>query len=300
MIHSFSAADPNDPATIAGRWLANGAFVYFGSMNEPFLQSFRPPALVAALIAEGVPLGAAIRRSPPEPFGQPWRLVYLGDPLYRLQPGRSPAAAARRRGPRWPPGPPTSKSGSPTPRRPSRSRLNWALKAAIYRLQHPARPQRQVDLPAVLLGDRPRSARRPTPADPRRPPDRHPPPGATARPARCSTGSRGSPPSERSPVVRRTLESLQMATLQRHVAARDFTRAAVVWSEVLDAEPDPALPANLASRASPPWPTRPPAASTGAHGSGRQGAGSTIARRWSRSSRRRSRTSSNNSPTASK
>ena len=28
MIHSFSAADPTDPATIAGRWLANGAFVY--------------------------------------------------------------------------------------------------------------------------------------------------------------------------------------------------------------------------------------------------------------------------------
>ena len=61
MIHSFSAADPNDPETIAGRWLANGAFVYFGSMNEPYLQSFRPPRLVAGLVAEGVPLG---RRDP--------------------------------------------------------------------------------------------------------------------------------------------------------------------------------------------------------------------------------------------
>ena len=48
---------PDRPGTIAGRWLANGAFVYFGSMNEPFLQSFRPPGLVAALLAEGVPLG---------------------------------------------------------------------------------------------------------------------------------------------------------------------------------------------------------------------------------------------------
>ena len=63
MIHSFSAADPTDPRTIAGRWLANGAFVYFGAMNEPFLQAFRPPRLVAALIAEGVPLGAAMPRN---------------------------------------------------------------------------------------------------------------------------------------------------------------------------------------------------------------------------------------------
>ena len=37
MIHSFSAADPLDPQTIAGRWLDQGAFVYFGSVWEPFL-----------------------------------------------------------------------------------------------------------------------------------------------------------------------------------------------------------------------------------------------------------------------
>ncbi len=29
--HSFSAADPNDPQTIAGRWLSQGAFAYFGA-----------------------------------------------------------------------------------------------------------------------------------------------------------------------------------------------------------------------------------------------------------------------------
>src|SRR5262249_60764650 len=36
LIHSFSAADPADPATIAGRWLTQGAFVYFGSVNQPY------------------------------------------------------------------------------------------------------------------------------------------------------------------------------------------------------------------------------------------------------------------------
>lgn len=89
MIHSFSAADPSDPSTIAGRWLENGAFLYFGSMNEPFLQSFRPPKLTAELAAAGIPLAAALRQGESEPFGRPWRLVYLGDPLYRFRdPGR--------------------------------------------------------------------------------------------------------------------------------------------------------------------------------------------------------------------
>ena len=88
MIHSFSAANPTDPQTIAGRWLANGAYVYFGSVQEPFLPAFRPPGLVAELIAADVPLVAALRQGEGEPCGFPWRLVYLGDPLYRA--GRAP------------------------------------------------------------------------------------------------------------------------------------------------------------------------------------------------------------------
>ena len=83
MVHSFSAADPTDPATIAGRWLANGAFLYYGSMNEPYLQAFRTPQLVADLAGAGLPLVAALRQTPVERFGHPWRLAYLGDPLYR-------------------------------------------------------------------------------------------------------------------------------------------------------------------------------------------------------------------------
>ncbi|MFI5460253.1 MAG: hypothetical protein ACHRXM_32960, partial [Isosphaerales bacterium] len=85
MIHSFSAADPTNPQTIAGRWLAHGAFVYFGSVNEPFLPAFRTPRLVAAMLAAGVPLVAALRQGESEAFGFPWRLVYLGDPLYRIE-----------------------------------------------------------------------------------------------------------------------------------------------------------------------------------------------------------------------
>lgn len=96
MIHSFSAADPSDPGTLAGRWLAQGAFSYFGSVHEPYLMSFRPPALVAELAALGVPLAAALRQGEDEPFGRPWRLVYLGDPLYRIPPASGV-------GPRLPP-----------------------------------------------------------------------------------------------------------------------------------------------------------------------------------------------------
>ena len=98
MIHSFSAADPANPNTIAGRWLANGAFAYFGSMNEPFLEAFRPPALTAELIAAGLPLASAARIGPGEfdRVAAPWRLLFLGDPLYRLDPNlaKKPRAAS--------------------------------------------------------------------------------------------------------------------------------------------------------------------------------------------------------------
>jgi hypothetical protein len=105
MIHSFSAADPMDPQTIAGRWLAQGAFSYFGSMHEPFLLAFRTPGLVAELMADGLPFVAALRQGEQETFGIPWRLVYLGDPLYRLErsPGQTgkPARRARIDAERW-------------------------------------------------------------------------------------------------------------------------------------------------------------------------------------------------------
>jgi hypothetical protein len=95
MIHSFAAADPTDAQTIAGRWLDQGAFVFFGSMNEPYVTAFRRPRLVAELIAANIPLVAALRQNEYEAFGHPWRLVYLGDPLYGIQATRSEESGTR-------------------------------------------------------------------------------------------------------------------------------------------------------------------------------------------------------------
>ncbi len=154
MIHSFSAADPTNPGTIAGRWLEQGAFVYFGSVNEPYLMSFRIPGLVAELAVEGMPLSAALRQGESEPFGRPWRLTYLGDPLYRLPTSgldrirlnpdtwrqQDPSYAA------WPavdvdapaePPPPSGNDGASAARR-----LDWCLAAAIFEAAH-AGPGRQ-------------------------------------------------------------------------------------------------------------------------------------------------------------
>jgi hypothetical protein len=118
MIHSFSAADPLDPNTIAGRWLDQGAFIFFGAVWEPFLMAFRRPALVAELAAAGVPLAAALRQGEFEPFGFPWRLAYLGDPLYRVDVGR-------------PANPGQASTGSRVhPSRPEGSTWSWGWTAA--------------------------------------------------------------------------------------------------------------------------------------------------------------------------
>ncbi|HKI16473.1 MAG TPA: hypothetical protein VKA15_01255, partial [Isosphaeraceae bacterium] len=85
MIHSFSAADLTDPHTIGGRWLEQGAYIFYGSVFEPYLPAFRTPTLVADLLAQGIPFVAALRQGEAEAFGHPWRLIYLGDPLYRLE-----------------------------------------------------------------------------------------------------------------------------------------------------------------------------------------------------------------------
>lgn len=151
-IHSFSAVDPWNLETLAGRWLANGAFVYFGSMNEPFLPSFRAPTLVADLIAEGLPLSAATRQGRGEPFNLPWRLVYLGDPLYRVRPGDSraaridPAETAA-----WPA---YKVYKVPDARATDDVKLAWALQAAIA-LAGGRRPAPAIDLPGILLSIRP-------------------------------------------------------------------------------------------------------------------------------------------------
>ena len=151
MIHSFSCADPNNPQTLAGRWLANGAFVYYGSVNEPFLSAFRPPSFVAALIVEGLPLSVTLRQVPPDVFARPWRLTFLGDPLYRLESKRSretPRLA------RWTPvdsWPAYNEFQQPGPTATANARLNWAIKESIFRLQRGAVSQQKVDMASFLL-----------------------------------------------------------------------------------------------------------------------------------------------------
>lgn len=94
--HSGSMGNPYDEDTIAGRWLGNGAFVYFGSTAEPFLDAFNPPDENAARALAGMPLSRAFRRMPPDSRWRPWKLAYAGDPLRTLRPeaiARVPARA---------------------------------------------------------------------------------------------------------------------------------------------------------------------------------------------------------------
>jgi hypothetical protein len=47
--------------------------------------------LVADLMNADVPLAAALRQDEAEIYGRPWRLIYLGDPLYRVRVGQAQA-----------------------------------------------------------------------------------------------------------------------------------------------------------------------------------------------------------------
>jgi hypothetical protein len=130
MIESHAAHNPTDSNTIAARWLEGGAYMFFGASEEPYLNSFRTPTLLADLIATGIPLSAAFRQGPGEQFPFPWRLVLLGDPLYRILPKEQ-----RRKRTTWdavddwpsysrPTALPNSNDGGS-------ARLAWALKDAI-------------------------------------------------------------------------------------------------------------------------------------------------------------------------
>jgi hypothetical protein len=77
-VHSFSAAFAADANTVAGRWLANGAFAYVGSVHEPFLNAFVPTPIFARRMFAPMPLGVAARLD----NAPPWRVTVIGDPLY--------------------------------------------------------------------------------------------------------------------------------------------------------------------------------------------------------------------------
>jgi hypothetical protein len=237
-IHSFSASAPTDPQTLAGRWLANGAFVYYGAIHEPFLGAFRPPGLVAGLIAEGLPLSAALRQNPPEPFGHPWRLVYLGDPLYQLQPRerRPPRLLHWDRVAAWP-----AYHALPEPdaRAPDDNRLDWALPMAFERLQRGARPPERLDLPAVLLAiDRQRLAARQRPVYEALLVDTLLEANRTDELLERLWRIRST--EERSVVVR-ARQALAMSALAQRVVGRDYPQAVVLWTKVIRNEPAPSF-----------------------------------------------------------
>ena len=94
MTHSYSAAMPWDLKTIAGRWLNAGAYIYFGSNYEPFLASFRAPSRIMTAIKEGEPLSDAYRAGFGEKFWIPWRLCYMGDPMFVLTGKRAERTSA--------------------------------------------------------------------------------------------------------------------------------------------------------------------------------------------------------------
>lgn len=89
MVHSWSAAAPQQPNTVAGRWLERGVFAYIGSVHEPYLQAFVPTPTVVQRLLVGMAFGAAGRLD----TGPVWRVTVLADPLFCIRP-ESPTAAS--------------------------------------------------------------------------------------------------------------------------------------------------------------------------------------------------------------
>ncbi len=83
--HSSSANDPTNPNTIAGRWLINGAFAYYGSVSEPYSDSFNVSYNIVRGLLDGMPFAHATADKSKLPVNRakPWKLIFVGDPLFR-------------------------------------------------------------------------------------------------------------------------------------------------------------------------------------------------------------------------
>jgi uncharacterized protein (TIGR03790 family) len=81
-IASFEAAGLRDPN--AGTWcpamLVHGITATLGSVEEPYLETFPKPRAFFSELYDGLPLVEAYYRA--NPFNS-WRLMLIGDPLYR-------------------------------------------------------------------------------------------------------------------------------------------------------------------------------------------------------------------------
>ncbi|MBN1918258.1 MAG: hypothetical protein JW889_10135 [Verrucomicrobia bacterium] len=80
---SGSAGNPSLTDTLAGRWLLNGAYVYYGAVSEPYAPSFNAAQTVARTLVAGGTYAEAFQRKDtlPVQFRGPWKLIYIGDPL---------------------------------------------------------------------------------------------------------------------------------------------------------------------------------------------------------------------------
>ncbi|MBA3710170.1 MAG: hypothetical protein H0W83_15270, partial [Planctomycetes bacterium] len=85
IVHSGSAAEPYDADTLAGRAVWGGAFVYMGSISEPYLSAFQRPEYIAPRLAAGASFVGSCRRRLGQYSGSPWRLIAFGDPLFALR-----------------------------------------------------------------------------------------------------------------------------------------------------------------------------------------------------------------------
>jgi len=80
MIHSWSLLASDERETIGGRWLDSGVYAYVGSVHEPYLFAFVPPAMQLERLVNLTPFLVAARQFD-GPFAVPWRVDTLGDPL---------------------------------------------------------------------------------------------------------------------------------------------------------------------------------------------------------------------------
>ena len=95
MIHSWSLTSPMSHASIGGRWLESGVYAYVGSVQEPYLPAFSPPAEIMSRCANFVPYLIASRVWE-GPFAMPWRVATLGDPFMLIQAPKSFTLSARK------------------------------------------------------------------------------------------------------------------------------------------------------------------------------------------------------------
>lgn len=85
--HSNSLRDPKIKECIGGKFLSEGAYIYYGSISEPYLSSFNTAVTVMRGVEQDLPLGWAFQNKVallPQ-FALPWKLMYIGDPMYRIQ-----------------------------------------------------------------------------------------------------------------------------------------------------------------------------------------------------------------------